>query len=331
MDKLLLVSAVVSSALGASAHSSLALSAADLAAPVHDVAAVEAHNAGEATWTAALQPKFEGWTMGEAVHLMGTFLNFEDADLAAEEEASISVGAIPDNFDVETNWPNCVMPVQDQGHCGSCWAFGTTEALASRKCIAAGGNDTSVDVQLSAQNLVSCAPAPNAGCNGGIPTLAWKHTVRHPVMTEACYPYTSGTTQKNGQCSKVCTADGHSSDPTVNAKMFSTKTFSSPAAMQSALMTDGAITGTFKVYKSFLAYESGVYARGDDTQILGGHAILITGWGVQKNDDGTTTNYWRCKNSWANTWGEDGYFRIIRGDNSQSGGMDSGSCAGIPK
>ena len=72
MDKLLLVSAVVSSALGASAHSSLALSAADLAAPVHDVAAVEAHNAGEATWTAALQPKFEGWTMGEAVHLMGT-------------------------------------------------------------------------------------------------------------------------------------------------------------------------------------------------------------------------------------------------------------------
>ena len=50
---------------------------------------------------------------------LNSFLNFEDADLAAEEEASISVGAIPDNFDVETNWPNCVMPVQDQGHCGS--------------------------------------------------------------------------------------------------------------------------------------------------------------------------------------------------------------------
>lgn len=41
---------------------------------------------------------------------------------------------LPDEFDSRTNWPNCptIQEIRDQGSCGSCWAFGATEAMSDR-------------------------------------------------------------------------------------------------------------------------------------------------------------------------------------------------------
>ena len=52
-------------------------------------------------------------------------------------------------------------------------------------------------------------------------------------------------------------------------------------------------------------------------QILGCHAVVIVGWGTEKNkitlQDGTVlkeTPYWVIRNSWGTKWGLDGYFKM---------------------
>jgi len=44
------------------------------------------------------------------------------------------------------------------------------------------------------------------------------------------------------------------------------------------------------------------------------HAVLIVGWGVESSEIFGDTPYWIVKNSWAASWGENGYFRIYRGE-----------------
>ena len=61
---------------------------------------------------------------------------------------------------------------------------------------------------------------------------------------------------------------------------------------------------------SLISYRSGVScpvdALCDPTQL--NHAVLIVGWGV---DNGQA--YWKIKNSWGVAWGEEGFYRICKG------------------
>jgi len=43
------------------------------------------------------------------------------------------------SFDSRTQWPGYIHPIRNQGSCGSCWAFGATEALSDRFAIKSAG------------------------------------------------------------------------------------------------------------------------------------------------------------------------------------------------
>lgn len=74
------------------------------------------------------------------------------------------------------------------------------------------------------------------------------------------------------------------------------------------IFAHGSVTAAFTVYQDFLTYKSGVYQH-QTGGILGGHAIKTIGWGTENGED-----YWLCVNSWNDTWGDQGLFKILMGD-----------------
>ena len=85
--------------------------------------------------------------------------------------------------------------------------------------------------------------------------------------------------------------------------------------MNLALYKNGPMSVSFEVYSDFMHYQGGVYQHtGLRDQFnpfeITNHAVLLVGWGV---DAESGLKYWTVKNSWGESWGEKGYFRIIRG------------------
>ena len=123
-------------------------------------------------------------------------------NMGAPRKSAKNVFTAPKNLTLPTsvNWvtvtPAVVNPVKDQGQCGSCWSFASTAVMESSHAITTG-----TLLSLSEQNLVSCSFLQgNLGCNGGWYYYAWNYAANKPLMTEADYPYTSGTTTKSGSC-----------------------------------------------------------------------------------------------------------------------------------
>jgi cathepsin B len=74
------------------------------------------------------------------------------------------------------------------------------------------------------------------------------------------------------------------------------------------ISTYGTVTAAFTVYEDFLTYKSGVYQHTTGSA-LGGHAIKLIGYGTEGGED-----YWLAVNSWNNTWGDKGTFKILQGN-----------------
>lgn len=75
--------------------------------------------------------------------------------------------------------------------------------------------------------------------------------------------------------------------------------------------------------KDFAHYKSGVYKH-ITGGVMGGHAVKLIGWGT--SDAGE--DYWLLANQWNRGWGDDGYFKIIRGKNEC--GIEEDVVAGMP-
>ena len=74
----------------------------------------------------------------------------------------------------------------------------------------------------------------------------------------------------------------------------------------------GPCTSGMMVYQDFIDWNGkGIYEYDGKSDKIGGHAIVIMGWGER---DGK--KYWIVRNSWGDDWGVDkGYFKILRGTN----------------
>ena len=79
-----------------------------------------------------------------------------------------------------------------------------------------------------------------------------------------------------------------------------------------AVYEKGPVSVAFQVASDFKQYTSGIYSS---TICKNGpqdvnHAVLAVGYGTSNGID-----YWIIKNSWGTSWGEAGYFKMVRGKN----------------
>nr|BAG53460.1 unnamed protein product [Homo sapiens] len=182
-------------------------------------------------------------------------------------------------------------------------------------------------------------------CNGGYPAEAWNFWTRKGLVSGGlyeshvgCRPYSippcehhvngsrppctgEGDTPK---CSKIC-EPGYS--PTYKQdKHYGYNSYSvsnSEKDIMAEIYKNGPVEGAFSVYSDFLLYKSGVYQHVTG-EMMGGHAIRILGWGVENG-----TPYWLVANSWNTDWGDNGFFKILRGQDHC--GIESEVVAGIPR
>ncbi|CAB9518907.1 Senescence-specific cysteine protease SAG39 [Seminavis robusta] len=253
-----------------------------------------------------------------------------------------------DAFSVYLNWatqdnPDGVQIVKDafdQGECGSCWAFtatGSLEASVSRTQAREAYQEFLERVEmrrddesqlkklheeaftfaqsveeaafqmanLSIQELIDCDTAADLGCVGGNPLLSFYFIYRFGLTTWSQYPYVG----HEDECYKRLV-----SRPIAKVKAWGVVSPNHENHMELVLRYIGPIAvGVNAADRSFLAYQEGIFNKPNCRQGAN-HAILVTGYGEERGEDGEVVKYWIARNSWGKGWGENGYIRVKRGD-----------------
>lgn len=189
-----------------------------------------------------------------------------------------------------------VTEVKNQGYCGSCWAFsvvGSTEAAYARK--------SGQLVSLSEQQLVSCTidslGGVNGGCNGGLLDATFPYIQEYGLESEDAFPYRGD----NGTCSYSA------SEVVTKVSDYVSIGYKDEDALLDAVANVGPVSVSLCA-DPLDFYDSGIIDdNGCDTGVVD-HGVLIVGYGSESGKD-----FWIVKNSWGPSFGEDGYFRILRG------------------
>lgn len=224
------------------------------------------------------------------------YTGLADIDTESEQE---NVDENLESLDAPGDWDwvakGKVSPVQNQGSCGSCWAFSATASLENFKAIATGSLP-----KFSEQAMVDCAGSyGNHGCNGGWMPNAFRWSGDVGTALAKQYPYTGRVgTCKIGNVSKVFVNKGYS-----NVRR------DSNLALVNAIWKGVVAVAINATGIQF--YRKGVFSKWSINPNGLNHGVNAVGYGV---DRATGKKFYKIRNSWGSRWGEGGYIRFERRD-----------------
>lgn len=125
----------------------------------------------------------------------------------------------------------------------------------------------------------------------------------YPIMLEADYGYTA----KKGTCVYSAAKGQFKVTSYVNLPK------NDPAALLAAVKNQPISVALQASSSIFQLYKSGVITSTScGTNI--DHAVTLIGYGTENGND-----YWLVKNSWGESWGEAGYFKVLRTTDNNAG------------
>lgn len=180
-------------------------------------------------------------------------------------------------------------------------------------------------ISLSPQLILDCDQSNNYGCMGGDALGVMHYFHKYGAVDDSCSPYLALSWYTSGrECNEYsyCSYSTTSSDSSMDEYIYSNYprfyvdefgwTQDGEEAMLK-LLQEGPIVCSMAVDDDFYDnYDGGIYY--DKTGYMEtDHEVAVVGYGV---DEETGEKFWIVANSWGTSWGDNGYFRIVRGVNN---------------
>ena len=232
----------------------------------------------------------------------------------------VSQEPLPGSWDWRTSGK--VTPVENQGACGSCYAFAAIANIESKLLIDQAGTYDFSENNAKECNYHETAPiGDGTSCDGGNYPLLASFFSQDGTVLDEYDPYFASDVSCNSSCAYNKTL--------LDWRLICGDAVPDTDLLKSYIHEYGPVYTTLYASSAY-GFHSGYdgsytfYYTGIQTP---NHAVLIIGWDDTLEHDGGTGG-WIVKNSWGTDWGgpcgygtEDGYFTIAYG--SASIGMNS--------
>jgi hypothetical protein len=204
--------------------------------------------------------------------------------------AEIRPATLPTKFSwLDKDGRNWMTSVKNQGTFGTCVAFAVCGAAEAQFRIAQ--NNPALAIDLSEWFLWYKGTLGKSPTVGGWDFFsATKYLKENGTVGEHAVPYSLAP----GFAEPVAGSPRYS--------LLSYQLADGYAAMKAALLKGPLVTG-MTVYSDFYYYSQGIYKHVAGVK-EGAQAIVVLGFDDEQQ-------YWICKNSWADGWGEQGYFKVV--------------------
>lgn len=178
------------------------------------------------------------------------------------------------------------VPIKNQGHCGSCWAFATVSPIEYQYTYKSGR-----PIRISEQSLISCNSHKYSCEKGG--WWDYDDLIKNGVILEDDFPYDGiDESCKNVKATnKIKVLKWGSSGNGIEQ-------------IKSAIFQYGPVATGVSVDSEFYNYINGIYDHNSMADV--NHAVVLVGW----DDD---IRSWILRNSWGEKWGTNGYMYIEYG------------------